>query len=157
MDRTVDTSRTIVVTGSTLGTRWRLVWYSAGLLLWSGLIALLIVLLRAAGEWSIDPVPYYALFGLGCFLVFFFAVLVMLCLSTILESRKFLKISGNVLTITPNGIRDRRLTEEFVPWPFHTNPNTMSYLVPILYMLCQKRPLRFASLSWTSCSRSTLH
>jgi hypothetical protein len=38
------------------------------------------------------------------------------CTGNIFQCRKFLKISDNVLTITPDGIRDQRVLEEFVPW-----------------------------------------
>jgi len=114
----IDTSRTVVVAGSTAGTRWKLVKSAVGILVGSGLVALLINLLMTAkpDPANVDGVFYYVLVGLGYFLVFLFGLMVLTCIGTIFECRKYLKMSANILTISPDGIRDRRVMEEFLPW-----------------------------------------
>jgi len=113
----IDTSRTIVVAGSTAGTRWKLVRSTIGILVGSGLVALLVSLLwTAAPGPAADGFLYYCLVGLGYFLVFFFGLMVLACIGTIFECRKYLKMSADILTISPDGIRDRRVMEEFLPW-----------------------------------------
>ena len=117
MDKTIDsidTSRTVVITGSRLGTIWKLIWSAIGLFIAGGLVVLLMALL-------LQDQPNYRgadkfLTVIGYVFVFLFALMVILCIGTIFECRKFLKISDNVLTLTPDGIRDRRVLEEFVPW-----------------------------------------
>jgi hypothetical protein len=110
----IDTSRTVVIAGSRLGTVWKLIWSAIGLFVAGGLVVLLMSLLLEERSDSRDPV--YILMVIGYVFVFLFALMVVLCIGTIFECRKFLKISDSVLTITPDGIRDRRLLEEFVPW-----------------------------------------
>src|SRR5262249_829671 len=48
----------------------------------------------------------------------------------------FLKVSSNVLTISPDGIRDRRVTEELVPWhavkSVRTTPHEHDYASRVL-------------------------
>lgn len=117
MDKTIDsidTSRTVVINGSTLGTVWKLVWSAIGLFVAGGLVALLMALLLEDRSGSRPPV--YFLMAIGYFFVFLFALMVILCIGEIYQCWKFLKISNNVLTITPDGIRDRRVLEEFVSW-----------------------------------------
>jgi hypothetical protein len=120
MDKTidlVDTSRTVVIAGSRLGTVWKLVWSVIGALVASGAVVLLIVLLQMEKP-SVERLGsiLYLSMAIGYLLVLLCTVMAILCIVTIFQCRRFLKISANVLTITPDGIRDRRLIEEFVPW-----------------------------------------
>ena len=117
MDKTInsiDTSRTVVITGSRLGTVWKLAWSTIGFFLAGGVLTLLMKLLLAAEPSSGGPDKFFVVFGY--LFVFLFALMVVLCIASIFQCWKFLKISDNVLTIAPEGIRDRRLLEEFVPW-----------------------------------------
>ncbi len=117
MDKTIDsidTSRTVVITGSTLGTVWKLIWSAIGLLVAGGLAVLLMTRLLTAPPSSGGP--DYFFMAMGYFFVFLFALIVIVCTGNIFQCRKFLKISDNVLTLTPDGIRDQRVLEEFVPW-----------------------------------------
>ena len=117
IDMSIDTSRTVVIAGSRLGTAWKLVRSAIGALVAGGLVVLLIKLLLAAHSDSGDLKPIlYLLMAIGYLFVLFFGLMAILCTGNIFECRKFLKISDNVLTMTPDGIRDRRLLEEFVPW-----------------------------------------
>jgi hypothetical protein len=120
MDKTIDaidTSRTVVIAGSRLGTVWKLLWSAIGLLVAGGLVALLMSLLLAERSGSGDHAAVlYLPMAIGYLLAFLFALMAIFCIVTMFECRKFLKVSDNVLTITPDGIRDRRLLEEFVPW-----------------------------------------
>jgi hypothetical protein len=106
MVEAIDTSRTIAVNGSRFGTVWKLIWSIAGLLVAGGLTALLILFA------SHDHVPafiFYVFAGIA-------AIFVLGSLVSIIECAMFLRISNNVLTISPEGIRDRRVTEDLVPW-----------------------------------------
>ena len=107
-DGAIDTSRTIAVDGST---------FDAGLSLVISIVALLALSILTA---------FFVLFAItmgNTVFVFFSGVLAggcalaaFVCLRRIRECAKFLKVSSNVLTISPDGIRDRRVTEELVPW-----------------------------------------
>ena len=110
----IDTSRTVVITGSRLGTAWRLVWSAIGLVAAGGVVVLLMALLLEPRPNSEGPVYFFM--AIGYFFVFLFGLMVILCIGNIVQCRNFLKISDNVLTLTPDGIRDRRALEEFVPW-----------------------------------------
>lgn len=117
MDKTIDsidTSRTVVITGSTLGTVWKLVWSAIGLVAAGGVVVLLMTLLLGAQPSSGGPDHFFM--AIGYLFVFLFALMVIACAANIFLCWKFLKISDNVLTLTPDGIRDRRALEEFVPW-----------------------------------------
>jgi hypothetical protein len=117
MDKTIDaidTSRTVVIAGSRLGTVWKLIWSAIGLPVAGGLAVLLMTLLLTAQP-SSGGSDYFFM-ALGYFFVFVFALMVILCIGNIVQCRNFLKISDNVLTLTPDGVRDRRALEEFVPW-----------------------------------------
>jgi hypothetical protein len=110
----IDTSRTVVIAASRLGTVWKLIWSVIGLLVAGGLVALLMTLLLTAQPASGGS--DYFFMALGYFFVFVFGLMVILCIGNIVQCRNFLKISDNVLTMTPDGIRDRRVLEEFVSW-----------------------------------------
>jgi hypothetical protein len=117
MDKTIDsidTSRTVVIPGSRLGTVWKLIWSAIGLLVAGGLVTLLMTLLLTAQPSSGGP--DYFFMAIGYLFVFLFALMVIACIGNIYLCRKFLKISDNVLTISPDGVRDRRVLDEFVPW-----------------------------------------
>jgi hypothetical protein len=135
MVETIDTSRTIAVYGSRFGTVWKLIWSIVGFLVAGGLTALLIGL--ALHDQPIVPVfLLYVLSGLG-------VLLTLASLASIIECGMFLKISSNVLTISPDGIRDRRVAEELVPWqavrsvrtavraPDHYYANSSGRITPI--------------------------
>jgi hypothetical protein len=110
----IDTSRTVVITGSRLGTVWKLVWSAIGLVAAGGVVVLLMALLLEPRPNSEGPVYFFV--AIGYLFVFLFGLMVILCIGNIVQCRNFLKISDNVLTLTPDGIRDRRALEEFVPW-----------------------------------------
>jgi hypothetical protein len=110
----IDTSRTVVITGSRLGTVWKLIGSAIGVFAAGGVVVLLMTLLLA--DWQDSRGPLYILMVIGYIFVFLFALLVIVCIVSIFDCRKFLKISDNVLTMTPDGIRDRRVLDEFVPW-----------------------------------------
>jgi hypothetical protein len=108
MDRAIDTSRTIAIEGSTFDALLSL--------------AISIVALLALGILTAFFVLFAITMGNTVF-VFFSGVLAggcalgaFVCLRRIRECATFLKVAGNVLTISPDGIRDRRVTEELVPW-----------------------------------------
>ena len=117
MDKTIDsidTSRTVLIRGSTLGTAWKLVWSAIALLVAGGLAVLLMTRLLTAPP--ISGGADYFFMAMGYFFVFLFALIVIVCAGNIFQCWTFLKMSDNVLTITPDGIRDRRVLEEFVSW-----------------------------------------
>ena len=108
MDGAIDTSRTITVEGSA---------FDAVLSLAISIVALLALGILTA---------FFVLFAItmgNTVFVFFSGVLAggcalgaFVCLRRIRECATFLKVSSNVLTISPDGIRDRRVAEELVPW-----------------------------------------
>jgi hypothetical protein len=110
----IDTSRTVVIAGATLGTVWRLVLSAIALFVAGGLAVLLMTRLLTAPP-SSGGADYFFM-AMGYFFVFLFALIVIVCTGNIFQCWKFLKMSDNVLTITPDGIRDGRVLEEFVPW-----------------------------------------
>jgi hypothetical protein len=117
MDKTIDsidTSRTVVIPGATLGAVWKLAWSIIGFFVAGGLVVLLMTLLLAPRSGSGD-VLYFPMI-IGYLFALLFALMTILCIGSIFQCGKFLKISDNVLTITPDGIRDRRVLEELVPW-----------------------------------------
>jgi hypothetical protein len=108
MDKAIDTSRTVAVDGSTFGTVLSLVMSIIALLALGILTAFFVLFAVTMGN-TVFVFFSYVLAGccaLGAFV----------CVMRIRECGKFLKISNNVLTISPDGIRDRRVTEELVPW-----------------------------------------
>ncbi len=137
MDKTIDsidTSRTVVISASTLGTIWKLVWSAIGLFVAGGLVVVLMTLLLAARPGSED-LSYFQM-AIGYLFVFLFALIVIACIGNIVQCRNFLKISDNVLTMTPDGIRDRRLLEEFVPWQAVKSVRTVEH-APDYYLAPQ--------------------
>lgn len=108
MDQPVDTSRTVAIVASRFGTIWKLVWSIVGLLV-AGALTALLILLASEGQVSVPPFILYVFAGIV-------AVFALACLVSIIDCGMFLKIANNVLTISPEGIRDRRVTEELVPW-----------------------------------------
>jgi len=128
MDRAIDTSRTIAVEGST---------FDAVLSLAISIVALLALSILTA---------FFVLFAItmgNTVFVFFSGVLAggcalgaIVCVRRIRECATFLKVSSNVLTISPDGIRDRRVTEELVPWhavkSVRTTPHEHDYASRVL-------------------------
>jgi len=128
MDRAIDTSRTIAVEGST---------FDAVLSLAISIVALLALSILTA---------FFVLFAItmgNTVFVFFSSVLAggcalgaIVCVRRIRECATFLKVSSNVLTISPDGIRDRRVTEELVPWhavkSVRTTPHEHDYASRVL-------------------------
>jgi hypothetical protein len=115
MDKAIDTSRTVTIVGSTFGTVWTLVWSAIGGFAAGGVAVWLMKLLLAPNSGDVKPIEY-VLMATGYLFAFLFALIALLCIGSIFQCWKFLKISDNVLTITPDGIRDRRVLEDFVPW-----------------------------------------
>jgi hypothetical protein len=123
-----NTSRTVVIAGLRLGTAWKLVWSAIGLFVAGGLVVLLMKLLLASRSGSGDLEPVFLLpMVVGYLFAFIFTLMAIGCIRTIFQCWKFLKISDNVLTITPDGIRDRRLLEEFVPWQAVKSVRTVAH------------------------------
>src|SRR5262245_46752011 len=108
MDGAIDTSRTIAVDGSTFDAVLSLVISIVALLALSILTAFFVLFATTMGNAVF--VFFSGVLAGGCALAAF------VCLRKIRECAKFLKVSSNVLTISPEGIRDRRVTEELVPW-----------------------------------------
>ena len=108
MDTAIDTSRTVAVDGSTFGTVLSLVMSIIALLALGVLTTFFVLFALAMGDTVF--VFFSGVLAGGCALGAF------VCLMRIRECGKFLKISNHVLTISPDGIRDRRVTEELVPW-----------------------------------------
>jgi hypothetical protein len=108
MDKPIDTSRTVAIVASRFGTIWKLVWSIAGLLV-AGPLTALLILLASQDNTGLPAFIFYVFAGIA-------AIFVLGSLVSIIECAMFLKISNNVLTISPEGIRDRRVTEEIVPW-----------------------------------------
>jgi len=107
-DGAIDTSRTVAVDGSTFDTILSLVTSIIALLALAALTASFVLFAVAMGN---TVFIFFSWVLAGCCALGAFA-----CLMKIRECGKFLKISNNVLTISPDGIRDRRVTEELVPW-----------------------------------------
>src|SRR5215470_4304044 len=115
----IDTSRTIAVEGSA---------FDAVLSLAISIVALLALGILTA---------FFVLFAItmgNTVFVFFSGVLAggcalgaFVCLRRIRECAKFLKVSSNVLTLSPDGIRDRRVTEELVPWQAVKSVRTIAH------------------------------
>jgi len=108
MDKPIDTSRTVAIVGSRFGTIWKLVWSITGLLVTGALIALLI-LLASEGQVGVPAFMLYIFAGIA-------SIFALGSLVSIIECGMFLRVANDVLTISPEGIRDRRVTEELVPW-----------------------------------------
>ena len=149
MDNTIDsidTSRTVVIAGLRLGTVWKMVWSAIGLLAAGGVIVLLMKLLLTAQP-SSGPDKFLMVFGYV--FVFLFGLMVILCTGNIVQCRNFLKIADNVLTLSPDGIRDRRVLEEFVPWQAVKSVRTVEH-PPDYYLAPQGRgrvtPVRRAAM-----------
>ena len=119
MNRPIDTSRTVVVEGSTFGTVLSLLVSIIALLALGILTAFFLLFAITMGNALF--VFFSCILAGGCGLSAF------ACLRRIRECGKFLTVSGNVLTISPDGIRDRRVTEELVPWPAVKSVRTIAH------------------------------
>jgi hypothetical protein len=108
MDTAIDTSRTVAVDGSTFGTVLSLVMSIIALLALGVLTTFFVLFALAMGDTVF--VFFSCVLAGGCALGAFVSLM------RIRECGKFLRISNNVLTISPDGIRDRRVTEELVTW-----------------------------------------
>jgi hypothetical protein len=108
MDEAIDTSRTVAIDGSTFGTVLSLVVSIIALLALGILTAFFLLFAATMGDTAF---VFFSWILAGCCVLGAFV-----CLMRIRECAKFLKVSNNVLTISPDGIRDRRVTEEIVPW-----------------------------------------
>src|SRR5215470_8990192 len=104
----IDTSRTIAVEGSAFDAVLSLAISIVALLALGVLTAFFVLFAVTMGNTAF--VFFSGVLAGGCALAAF------VCLRKIRECAKFLKVSNNVLTISPDGIRDRRVTEELVPW-----------------------------------------
>jgi hypothetical protein len=108
MDTAIETSRTVAVDGSMFGTVLSLVMSIIALLALGILTTFFVLFAIAMGDTVF--VFFSCVLAGGCALGAFVSLM------RIRECGKFLKISSGVLTISPDGIRDRRVTEELVPW-----------------------------------------
>jgi hypothetical protein len=119
MNRAIDTSRTVAVEGSTSGTVLSLVVSIIALLALGILTAFFVLFAATMGD---TVFVFFSCVLAGCCALGAFG-----CLMRIRECRKFLKVSNNVLTISPDGIRDRRVTEELVPWQAVKSVRTIAH------------------------------
>ena len=119
MDRAIDTSRTVVVDGAIFGTVLSLVTSIIALLALGILTTFFVLFAITMGNTLF--VFFSCILAGGCALSAF------VCLRRMRECAKFLMVSSNVLTISPDGIRDRRVTEELVPWQAVKSVRTIAH------------------------------
>jgi hypothetical protein len=117
MKETIDTSRVVVIPASTFGSRCQLFFSALGILAIGGFFGWIFV------EMWLQPAPppgvqvSYAPRGFEEWTVVGLLIsFVLICVAGLVSARQFLKISGDIVTVAPDGIRDRRATEDFVPW-----------------------------------------
>src|SRR5262249_3256368 len=119
MNSAVDTSRTVAVAGSTFGTVFGLVMSITALVALGILTGFFVLFAIAMGD---TVFVFFSCVLAGCC-----ALGAFVCLMRIREAGRFLNISSNVLTIFPDGIRDRRVTEELVPWQAVKSVRTIAH------------------------------
>jgi hypothetical protein len=119
LDRAIDTSRTVVIEGSKFGTVLSVMMSTIALIALGILTAFFVLFAVTMGNTAFVFFSYIlaACCALGAFA----------CVMKIRECGKFLKISNKVLTISPDGIRDRRVTEELVPWQAVKSVRTIAH------------------------------